>query len=100
MALGKAFQPPSIYEEDIDPVVLVEVEKGCAAACGFQQIFIAMFAAEDRLDVQSRFLRHVDKLHAQRRSSHRRSRRLWSRPRRGLISLPRIPTRLLRRSLT
>ena len=72
VALGKAFEPPPVHEKDVEPVVLVVVEEGRAAAGGFEQILVAMFAAEDGLDVQAGFFRHIDKLHAQRRSGHRR----------------------------
>ena len=80
VAFGKAFEPPAVDEENVDPVVLVVVEKGCAAARGFKQIFVAVLAAEDGLDVEAGFFGHVDKLHAERRARHGRRSALWGRP--------------------
>ena len=47
LALGKAFEPPAVDQENVNPVILVVVEEGCAAAGGFEQVFVAVFTAED-----------------------------------------------------
>ena len=56
LAFGKAFEAPAVDEEDVDPVVLVVVKEGGAAAGGFKQVFVAVLAAEDGLDVEAGLL--------------------------------------------
>ena len=68
VALGKAFETPAVDEEDVEPVVVVVVKEGGAAAGGFEQVFVAVLAAEDGFDVEAGLFGHVDKLDAERRA--------------------------------
>ena len=40
VALGETLEPPAIYEEDVEPAIVVIVVEGQAAAGGFQKIFV------------------------------------------------------------
>ena len=51
---------------------MVVVEEGRAAARGFEQIFVAVLAAEDRLDIEAGLFGDIDKLDAERCSGDRR----------------------------
>ena len=46
LAGWKAFESSSVDEEDVEPAIVVIVVKGDAAACGFEQVFVLVFAAE------------------------------------------------------
>ena len=97
LAFGKAFEAPAVDEENVDPVVVVVVEEGRAAACGFKQIFVAMLAAEDGLDVEAGFFGHVGELHAKRRACDGRRQAFGGRASRGFVDLARVAGGLLRR---
>ena len=53
LSFGEALEPPAVDEEDVEPVVVVVVEESRAAAGGFEQILVAVLAAEDGLDVEA-----------------------------------------------
>ena len=59
-ARRKAFEPPAVDQEDVEPAVVVVVVEGDAAAGGLEQIFVLVLAAEDRLGVESGFVGDVD----------------------------------------
>ena len=65
-ALGEAFKAGSVDEEDVDPVVVVEVVKGDAAAGGFEQETVFVFAAVDGFGVQAGLPGDVDEGDAKR----------------------------------
>ena len=58
---GKAFEAPSVHQKNVEPAVVVVIIEGHAAACGFQQVFVLVLAAVNRLGMQSRFTRNVQK---------------------------------------
>ena len=83
LPLRKSFQPPAIHEKNIQPPVVVVVVKRHAASGRFQQIFVLVLAAKNRLGVQPSFFRNVQKTQPQRRPrnlricSSARSRSSW-----------------------
>ena len=88
MALGKSFEPPAVDEKDVEPVVLIVVKECGAAARGFEQVLVAVFAAEDHFHIQPSLFGDVDKLHAERRAGNRRWRALGRRACRRFVRLP------------
>lgn len=60
LALGKTFQPPSIHEKNVEPVVVVVIVESGAAARRFQKIFVFVFAAIDGLCVEAGFAGDVE----------------------------------------
>ncbi len=79
MAFREPFEPPAVHKENVEPVVLVVVKEGGAAAGGFEKILVAVFAAENHLNVQAGLFGDVDELDAKRRACDRR----WRAFRRG-----------------
>jgi len=73
LALGKAFQPPTVDDKDIQPIVLVIVEERHAAASGFEQIFVLVLAAVDRLRGQPGGFGDIHKAQAERSAGDGRS---------------------------
>ncbi len=59
-ARRKAFEPPAVDEEDVEPAVVVVIVEGDAAARGLEQILVLVLAAKDGLGVQSGFFGDVD----------------------------------------
>jgi hypothetical protein len=53
LAFWKALETPAVDEEDIHPVVLIVVEEGGTAPGGFEEIFVAVFAAEYRFRMEA-----------------------------------------------
>ena len=47
------FEPRAVDEEDIEPTVVIEVEKRRAATRGLQKIFVLLLPTEDRFLIQS-----------------------------------------------
>ncbi len=62
---GKALQPRPVHQKNVEPTVVVVIVEGNAAARGFEQIFILVFAPVDRFGVQSGLTCDVEKAHAQ-----------------------------------
>ncbi len=62
------FEAGAVDQEDIEPAVVIEIEEGGAAAGGFEQKAILLFAAEDGLRAQAGFARHVNELCAERQA--------------------------------
>ena len=58
----------SIHEEDVEPAVVVIVEKRNAAAGSFEQILVTSLGPEDRLRMQAGFSSHIYELNAKRYS--------------------------------
>src|ERR1700676_519076 len=69
----KSFQPPSIHQKNIQPPVVVVIVKSHSTTRRFQQIFIFVLPAKNRLGVQPRFLSHIHKTQSQWSSRHRRN---------------------------
>lgn len=59
LPLGKSFENCAVYQEYVEPAVVVIVIESNAAACSLKQVLVLVLAAEDRLDVESRFLRYI-----------------------------------------
>ena len=74
LALRKTFQAPSVYQENIQPAVIVIVIESDAATSCFEQIFVLVFAAEYGFRVQPGFLGDVQEVDAELRRSGRGSR--------------------------
>ena len=62
---GKTFQPPAIDQKNIQPAVVVVVVEGDAAAGGFEQILVFVFAAEDCFRVEAGFAGDVQEVDAE-----------------------------------
>jgi len=60
LAGRKTFQPPAVHQKNIQPSVVVEIIKRDPAACGFEEIFVLVFAAVDRFGIESSGTRHID----------------------------------------
>ena len=57
---GEAFETRTVHEKNVEPaIVVVVVERNSATGC-FEQIFVLVFAAEDRLGIQAGFAPHVE----------------------------------------
>ncbi len=76
LALWKAFQTRAVHEEQIKPVIMIEVVEGDAAAGGLQQEAVAMFIAIDGPGVQTALLCDVEEAISQGRTRDRRRQRL------------------------
>ncbi len=72
LPLGEAFQSRAIDQEDIEPVILVVVIESDAAAGGFEQVLVLVFAAVDGLGVEAGLAAHVGEAHAQWSAGDRR----------------------------
>ena len=59
-ARRKAFQPPAVDQEDVEPAVVVIVVEGDAAARGLEQVLVLVLAAKDGLGIESGFFGYVD----------------------------------------
>ena len=62
---GKALEPRSVHQKDIEPSVIVVIVEGNAAARGFEQILVLVLAAKNRFRVQPGFAPDVDEAYAQ-----------------------------------
>src|ERR1700693_3544407 len=74
MVFGESFEPPAIYEKDIQPAIVVIVIKSEAAAGGFEKIFIFFHAAVNSFDIKARTFDDIHEADAQRRPFYRRLR--------------------------
>ena len=72
LAGRKAFEPPAIDQEEIEPAIRVVVVEGQSAASGFQQILVGFLPAVDGLDRKAGLLHDVGEADAQGRSLQRR----------------------------
>ena len=68
---GKTFQARAVHEKNVEPAVVVVIVEGDAAAGRFEQIFVFVFAAEERFDVEAGFFRDVDEADAEVRPAWR-----------------------------
>ena len=82
----KSFQPPAVYQEDIQPSVVVVVVKSQAATGGFEQILVLVLTAVNGFDGQAGFFYNVDEADTQRSAFYRRFRTLRRRLRLGVIA--------------
>jgi len=64
VARWKAFEARSVYQENIQPAVIVVIVKGDSAAGRFEQVFVFVLAAENCFDVQARVFGDVDEAHS------------------------------------
>ena len=60
LAFGEALEPPAVDQENVEPVVVVVVVEGDAAAGGFEQVLVLVLAAEDGFGVEAGLLADVD----------------------------------------
>src|SRR5215469_10111543 len=67
LARGKTFKPPSIYNKNVQPAIVVIVIKSNAATSSFQQIFVFLLSAKNGLCLETRLAGNIDKSNAQRR---------------------------------
>ena len=74
---GEAFQPPAVDQKDVLPAVVIVIVECQTATSGFQQIFVAAFAAVNGFYRQPCFLDNIHKTDAKRCSFHGRLRTLW-----------------------
>ena len=58
----QAVQFRAVHNENIGPAIVVEVEDGNAGACGFDDVFLRVFAAENDRRCNSGFLRDIGKM--------------------------------------
>ena len=56
---GKAFQPPAIYQKNIEPAIVIVIIKSHSAARCFQQIFILVLAAKNCFCINSGFASYI-----------------------------------------
>src|SRR5262249_25450671 len=61
----KTFEARAVHQKNIEPAIVVVVVESDAAARRFEQIFVFMFAAKDRFDVEASLLRYVDEADAE-----------------------------------
>ncbi len=66
LALGKAFDAGAVDEEDVDPVVVVVVEESYTTACGFEEVSVLVFTAEDGFGIKAGLASDVDEADAER----------------------------------
>jgi hypothetical protein len=62
-----SFESRPINEKDVEPAIVIEIEKSGSAARGLQQVRVPLFSAENCFAVQAGFPRHVHELHGERR---------------------------------
>ena len=79
LTFGEAFDAGAVDEEDVEPVVMVVVKEGHAAACGFEEVSVLVLATVDRLGVEAGLASHVNEADAERRSGDRVRAHLWAR---------------------
>jgi len=60
LAGGETFEAGSIDEKNVEPAVVVVIVEGDAAACGLEEIFIFVLAAEDGFGVEAGFAGDVE----------------------------------------
>jgi len=51
LALGKAFQTPAVYQENVEPAIVVVVIERYSTACRLQQVFVFLYSAENCLRI-------------------------------------------------
>ncbi len=71
LALGESFEAGAVDEEDIEPVVVIEVVEGDAAAGGFEQVSVLVLTAVDGFGVQSDLTCDVEEGDAERGTGDR-----------------------------
>ena len=96
LAFGKAFEPGAVDEEDVEPVVVIVVEEGDAAAGGFEEVSVLVLATVDGLCVEARLTCYVDEADAERSAGNGRGRSFGRGPRLSVVSraLPQLGGRL------
>src|SRR5260221_1558026 len=62
---GKTFQARTIHQENVEPAVTVVIVESHAAAGRLQQIFIFVFSAKNRFEIESGFASDVDETNVQ-----------------------------------
>ena len=62
LSCGKTFEARAVHQKNIQPAVVVVIVESDAATGRFEQIFVFVFAAEKRFDVQAGLFRDVDEL--------------------------------------
>src|SRR5205823_4506809 len=62
LARLESIQAGAIYQEDIQPSIVVVVEQGDATACGFEDVFLRPRFSDDGLGCQTRSRGNVDKV--------------------------------------
>ena len=62
---GKTFEAPAVYEENIQPTVVVVIVEGDTAAGGLEEISIFVFATENSFGVEAGLASNVDEADAQ-----------------------------------
>ena len=77
LSFGEAFQSGTVDQEDVEPIVVVVVVEGHAAASCLKEVFVFVLATVDRLCVEARLTRYVDKAHSERSAGDRRWEALW-----------------------
>jgi hypothetical protein len=77
LAFGKALETSAVDEEDVDPVILIEVEESYSAACGFEEVTVLVFAAKDSFGIETGLTSDVNEGDAERSSGNRGWRTLW-----------------------
>ena len=50
-ACGKALESGSVDQEDVEPAVIVVIVESNTASRGFEQVFVLVLAAKDRLSI-------------------------------------------------
>ena len=65
LARGKSIESRTVHQKNVEPAVVVVIIESDAAAGCLEQIFVFVFAAEERLDVESGILRDVDEADAE-----------------------------------
>src|SRR5215468_12025011 len=67
LARGKTFKPPSIYNKNVQPAIVVIVIKSNAATSSFQQVFVFLLSAKNGSCFEPRLAGNIDKGNTQRR---------------------------------
>ena len=70
---GKSLESPAVYDEDIEPAVVIVIVKRDATAGGLKQILVLVFSTEDRFGIQAGFARDVQEANAEIRWRRRRA---------------------------
>ena len=85
-ALGEAFEAPSIYEEHVEPAVVIVVVEAESAARRFQQILVLPDTAVDSFDVEPRTFDDIHEADTEWRAFDWGFRTRWWRSGLGLVA--------------
>src|SRR5215813_3869799 len=66
LARRKTFKPPSIYNKNVQPAIVVIVIESNAATSSFQQVFVFLLPAENSFCFEPCLPRDIDEGNAQR----------------------------------